>query len=80
MKLSLFHWYPGSGVVLDCINSRSLPSFLLLCVCVFMSVSTQRLNHQLFWFKTFQYGATVKSYPTAGGARDRAWDPWVQGK
>ena len=23
------HWYPGSGVVLDCINSWSLPSFLL---------------------------------------------------
>ena len=23
------HWYPGSGVVLDCIDSRSLPSFLL---------------------------------------------------
>ena len=23
-------WYPGSGVVLDCIDSWSLPSFLLL--------------------------------------------------
>ena len=23
-----FHWYPGSGVVLDCIDSRSFPSFL----------------------------------------------------
>ena len=21
VSLSLFHWYPGSGVVLDCINS-----------------------------------------------------------
>ena len=21
VKLSLFHWYPGSGVVLDCIDS-----------------------------------------------------------
>ena len=29
--LSLSHWYPGSGVVLDCIDSSSLPSFLLLC-------------------------------------------------
>ena len=28
VKLSLFHWYPGSGVVLDCIYSWSLPSFL----------------------------------------------------
>ena len=31
VKLSLSHWYPGSGVVLDCINSWSLPFFLLLC-------------------------------------------------
>ena len=29
-KLSLSHWYPGSGVVLNCIDSWSLPSFLLL--------------------------------------------------
>ena len=32
VKLSLSHWYPGSGVVLDCIDSWSLPSFLLWCV------------------------------------------------
>ena len=25
VKLSLSHWYPGSGVVLDCIDSWSLP-------------------------------------------------------
>ena len=31
VTLSLSHWYPGSGVVLDCIDSWSLPSFLL-CV------------------------------------------------
>ena len=29
VSLLLFHWYPGSGVVLDCIDSWSLPSFLL---------------------------------------------------
>ena len=29
VKLSLSHWYPGSGVVLECIDSWSLPSFLL---------------------------------------------------
>ena len=27
VKLSLSHWYPGSDVVLDCIDSWSLPSF-----------------------------------------------------
>ena len=25
----LSHWYPGSGVVLDCIDSRSLHPYLL---------------------------------------------------
>ena len=30
VKLSLSHWYPVSGVVLDCIDSWSLPTFLLL--------------------------------------------------
>ena len=29
VNLSLSHWYPGSGVVLDCIDSRSLHPYLL---------------------------------------------------
>ena len=29
VTLSLSHWYPGSGVVLDCIDTWYLPSFLL---------------------------------------------------
>ena len=29
VSLLLCHWYPGSGVVLDCIHSWSLPCFLL---------------------------------------------------
>ena len=29
VTLSLSHWYPGSGVVLDCTDSWYLPSFLL---------------------------------------------------
>ena len=28
VSLSLSHWYPGSGVVLDCIDSRSLHPYL----------------------------------------------------
>ena len=32
MSLSLSHWYPGSGVVLDCIDSDSFhPKLLLEC-------------------------------------------------
>ena len=30
VSLSLSHWYPGSGVVLDCIDSWSLHSYLLV--------------------------------------------------
>ena len=30
VSLSLSHWYPGSGVVLDCIDSWSLHHYLLL--------------------------------------------------
>ena len=29
-ELSLSHWYPGSGVVLDCVDSSSLHPYLLL--------------------------------------------------
>ena len=35
MSLSLSHWYPGSGVVLDCIDSRSLHPYLLLFLVLF---------------------------------------------
>ena len=30
MSLSLSYWYPGSGMVLDCINFLSLHRYLLL--------------------------------------------------
>ena len=38
VSLSLSHWYPGSGVVLDCIDSWSLQPYLLwlselFCLC-----------------------------------------------
>ena len=29
VSLSLSHWYPGSGVVLDCIDSRYVHPYLL---------------------------------------------------
>ena len=31
VSLSLSHWYPGSGVLLDCIDSWSLQPYLLRC-------------------------------------------------
>ena len=43
LSLLLSHWYPGSGVVLDCIDSWSLPSFLL---CYLRTISYWR--HSLY--------------------------------
>ena len=34
VSLSLSHWYPGSGVVLDCIDSWSLQPYLLVVTCL----------------------------------------------
>ena len=40
-----FIWYPGTGVVLDCIHTGSLLSFLLISIYVLLS-STSQLLHQ----------------------------------
>ena len=32
-------WYPGSGVVLNCIDSSSLPSFLLYLMMLYPSAN-----------------------------------------
>ena len=52
VSLSLSHWYPGSGVVLDCIDSWSLHPYLL-----FLSTSlnicfgcSKELSHWVFFF------------------------------
>ena len=39
VNLSFSHWYPGSGVVLGCINSWSLPSLLLHKIALFVLYS-----------------------------------------
>ena len=45
VSLSLSHWYPGSGVVLDCIDSWSLHPYLLRLISVSLSyvLLTQKL-------------------------------------
>ena len=37
VSLSLSHWYPGSGVVLDCIDFWSLHPYLL-CICIHVNI------------------------------------------
>ena len=47
VSLSLSHWYPGSGVVLDCIDSWSLHHYLLLsCLFVRKPVTVPGLGWQ----------------------------------
>ena len=59
VSLSLSHWYPGSGVVLDCIDSWSLHPFLLW-------------NWQSIWqttitiIKSFDLLFVVEAYVTDG--------------
>ena len=61
VSLSLSHWYPGSGVVLDCIDSWSLQPYLLLWyVCLLYDGISQRLNQKWFY----------------GEAGNRTCDPW----
>ena len=45
VSLSLPHWYPGSGVVLDCIDSWSLRHYLVLLVLLTCFLSL----FYLFW-------------------------------
>ena len=54
VRFSLAHWYPGSGVILDCIDSWSLHPALLFFIGgsvlgAFVIVSSQHVN----WFDCF---------------------------
>ena len=60
VTLSLSHWYPGSGVVLDCIDSWSLPSFFL-CV-FFLTQLCLFFPGTVFWGKKNSYSVTVRVY------------------
>ena len=50
VSLLLSHWYPGSGVVLDCIDSWSLSSSLLLCTC--SNISNISKARRSWWWQT----------------------------
>ena len=47
VSLSLSHWYPGSGVVVDCIDSRSLHPYLF-----YMSLSGDKQTYIIDDFNT----------------------------
>ena len=55
VSLSLSHWYPGSGVVLDCIDSWSLHPYLLFLLSIMTSnvyflIKLDILHTELFLF------------------------------
>ena len=50
VSLSLSHWYPGSGVVLDCIDSWSLHPYLLCSI--YLTWSMEIGNREWFIVKT----------------------------
>ena len=51
VSLSLSHWYPGSGVVLDCIDSWSLQPYLLSFKGTWLShLGVLRRLHTKLWY------------------------------
>ena len=62
VSLSLSHWYPGSGVVLDCIDSLSLHPYLLCRNLVVVHISRCSLFRGYFIFiKTGCAGRTLNT-------------------
>ena len=59
VSLSLSHWYPGSGVVLDCIDSWSLHHYLLW--------SKSELRVRLAPFNSFKPSSKIFYWPFQGG-------------
>ena len=53
VTLSLSHWYPGWGVVLECTDSWYLPSFLLRSLSTVLSPPEDSRIQELF--KTFEW-------------------------
>ena len=54
VMLSLSHWYPGSGVELDCIDSWYLPSFLL-CIKWIKIIKCHRLKWKMSLQSTIRW-------------------------
>ena len=60
VSLSLSHWYPGSGVVLDCVDSWSLHPYLLW--------STSELRVRFAPWNCFKPSSIIIYWPFQGGA------------
>ena len=92
VKLSLFYWYPGSGVVLDCMDSWPLPSFLLLlyefrvmlkdlldlakCVCVGGGGNVPFAISSFTWFLLLQDSLWYTQLYCSWGATEEGPQLW----
>ena len=68
VSLLLSHWYPGSGVVLVCIDSWSLHHYLLSCKPnIYVSWSTFEIRVRLAPLNRFKPSSKIFNWPFQGG-------------
>ena len=78
VSLSLSHWYPGSGVVLDCIDSWSLPSFLLNWLSGFWNFYVHFLSGK-YCLNAFQAAIVLRCIQHHGLTVCSFWQWWWKG-
>ena len=77
VSLLLSNWYPGSGVVLDCIDSWSLHPYLLLLRYYVVGFKTEKI----FMCNYFEFGPAVQDMlEEALGKSIFNLDQWFQDK
>ena len=64
VSLSLSHWYPGSGVVLDCIDSWSLHHYLLL---INIELKLEMTSSQKLIVRHMSFVCLTASFLATGG-------------
>ena len=84
VSLSISHWYPGSGVVLDCIDSWSLPPYLLLqfwpgwTFRILFLIESYVIHHPNAMLKatTFFYSLDNRNVVKIISACENQYKPW----
>ena len=84
VKLPLSHWYPGSGAVLDCIDSWSLSSFKLLyslnpyLMMLYMKLITfGHLTLEIYLFGNVK-GWRTNGWGTSDHCHTNIWLRWAK--
>ena len=82
VSLSLSHWYPGSGVVLDCIDSWSLLPYLLLFQLCFLSPKSYLTSGYdiIFWHDLFVWFDYLRPINNISGKQGRVFLGWTSTK